>query len=428
MNRQGEKDDITYKFFSEILDISFVKKSFDDLIYHKIIIDGYVYCKEGLVASNKNIFKPIEETKSPLYDIIKDKNPSTYKEVFEQFRFCSMSMKDNLSRLEEELVLYIIFQINKPCSSAKVMMILNHYYSIKGAFVQTGEFVHRNNVVIRKIDSLQQFIQYVSEFKNVKNLFYRGHSNVNYLAVPSLFREKRYYQNEYRMYQELVIRCASSFLKCSSHLDFLMEMQHYGLPTRLLDVTSNPLVALYFACEQNKNHGEVIVYNIDNQNIKYEKCDEVSILTALPMFEFSIQKQILRDVSLEKYTSSPVYRELISEVKSERHALLKDITYEILATPQFVKPVRKNSRILRQEGAFLIWGLDNTYYGEGNQQDSKDDIFRYKEQEKKMVYYIPSNKKKEIIACLNKVGINKAFVYPEIDDVAAYIKDSIQDF
>ena len=43
------------------------------------------------------------------------------------------------------------------------------------------------------------------------------------------------------MYQELIIRCASDFAQCQSHLDYLVEMQHYGLPTRLLDITENPL-------------------------------------------------------------------------------------------------------------------------------------------------------------------------------------------
>ena len=106
--------------------------------------------------------------------------------------------------------------------------------------------------------------------------------------------------------------------------------------------------------------------------------------------------------------------------------LLNEVTYDKLTTPVFVKPIRKNSRILRQEGAFLIWGLDDVHYGDGKPNASFDEKFRYKESMKKIVYCIPSKYKKSIIDSLNRVGINKAFVYPEIDDVAVYIKESIK--
>ena len=47
--------------------------------------------------------------------------------------------------------------------------------------------------------------------------------------------------------------------------DVLAKLQHYGFPTRLLDATSNPLVALYFACAgKNESEKDGAVYVLPN--------------------------------------------------------------------------------------------------------------------------------------------------------------------
>lgn len=95
----------------------------------------------------------------------------------------------------------------------------------------------------------------------------------------------------------------------------------------------------------------------------------------------------------------------------------------------FVKPIRKNQRIAHQEGAFIIWGLDESFYNNQEatygQQSTKD--YRYTCNGKKLVFYIPTDKKGRILEILNRIGINKAYVYPEIDDVAEYIKSRVSE-
>ena len=43
------------------------------------------------------------------------------------------------------------------------------------------------------------------------------------------------------------------FSDCTTALDYLVVLQHYSFPTRLLDFTENPLVALYMACATEKS-------------------------------------------------------------------------------------------------------------------------------------------------------------------------------
>lgn len=425
-NENVEAHNSDLEFLSKILDIPYVKKAFDHLVYHKLLVDGYIYCKEGLVPSNKNVFKVLEKINSPLYNVIKEKNPENYEGLYKKMEEQEVPAEYGLSVLEEKLIIYAIFQVNSS-PAAEVLTMLHHYYNPDIKYSQFGEFVCSEDIELTEIDNLQSFIACVSKLLDTGNLFYRGHSNLNYIAVPSIFREERFYRNEYKMYQELVIRCASSFLNCSSHLDFLMEMQHYGLPTRLLDVTANPLVALYFACENTKNSGEVIVYDINSTEMKYEKCDEVAILTALPMYEYSRQRELLSDITYNNgLLHSATYNDFVCEIKCERPMLSNDIKYSQLTNPVFVKPARRNSRILRQEGAFIIWGLDDIYYGDGMYEQGKDNGYRYRQENSKVVFYIPSKKKQGILDSLNRVGINKAFVYPEIDDVATFIKDTVK--
>ncbi|MBO7327108.1 MAG: FRG domain-containing protein, partial [Clostridia bacterium] len=81
--------------------------------------------------------------------------------------------------------------------------------------------------------------------------FYRGvYDGAKYNLLPSCFRNG-YYGKEDKFYHYVKSRCVNE-LNNRNHLDTLVTLQHYDCPTRLLDVTSNPLVALYFAC---KNYG-----------------------------------------------------------------------------------------------------------------------------------------------------------------------------
>ena len=412
-----------------IADYWYVKHAIQAIIFNKLFLDGYVCCTEGLYPSNKETLKKALSTaKSPFSPII-ERNAANFEELEMKCKRINASSKTKLSIFECQSIVYAILEAGRELGcSLCVLMLLFHYFG-KTRFKQNGDFLVAEEVNLIKIDTLQRFVGELDKVPENTNALFRGHSNINYSIQPSLFRLPRYYKNEYMMYQELVIRCPDAFMNCSSHLDFLVEMQHYGLPTRLLDFSFNPLVALYFSCENETNTGEVIIYTVKNSEIVYGKDENAVIRSCFPMLSYKQQKELYLASNGTKNELASCQGRLVDEIRMERPSFSRDITWQDIRTPIFVKPPRSNRRIAHQDGAFLLWGIDTAHY-----DDKVDDSYvgdqekyRFFQNEKKSIYYIPQKHKKGILNALNRLGINKAYVYPEIDDVADYLKNTIED-
>lgn len=114
--------------------------------------------------------------------------------------------------------------------------------------------------------------------------FYRGHADKDWKLIPSILRTPNGPWVEHRLFRDMVAHEPQSFSECRSALDHLVQMQHYGLPTRLLDVTMNPLIALYFACEEDTPRsadGAVFVFSVPEEKVKHYDSDTVSVLANL---------------------------------------------------------------------------------------------------------------------------------------------------
>lgn len=85
------------------------------------------------------------------------------------------------------------------------------------------------------------------------------------------------------------------FLNKNSRLDQFVHMQHYKLPTRVMDVTSDYKVGLFFACydeinDKAKDDGEVVVFYSKEEF--YSRSDRGSLLAALSGLSFEDQERV----------------------------------------------------------------------------------------------------------------------------------------
>ena len=216
------------------------------------------------------------------------------------------------------------------------------------------------------IKNLVQYLKFINKLKMTYEnpIFYRGQTNANYLLIPSSLRIDP--NNEDRMIESFSRRFSDEINRCNGSMAKLVLMQHFGLGTRCLDITENPLAALYFACQpmkkfrkpiivdkesdyvaENEAWGEVILFQ--EPNSKEEKRPE-----KLKNIESSNVSIMANTAFLEKKFSlwhlGVRWKNDVNQGHDERYIDLKSIVRGSL----IVRVPQTNPRIKNQQGAFIV--------------------------------------------------------------------------
>lgn len=270
-------------------------------------------------------------------------------------------------------------------------------------------------------NSVSSFIENVLDINhNGREVFYRGHSNrTKYRLEPSILRKDDrgnfvYRDAEDRMYRELLVSNSVDFHGDVYTLDRLVRMQHYSLPTRLLDITSNPLIALYFACKSNPNDdGEVVVFSMERNQIKYFDSDTASCIANLTRLPQDSKESIdYSSNDVRKFNRQPAVKRLLHFVKEEKPFFESRLDPRHLRSVVCVKGKHTNSRIAFQSGAFLLFGQDATLDEGGSAEIS--------------VQRIGVSNKRTVLKQLDQLNINDSTVFPYIENSAKYIASKFQ--
>ncbi|MEW6576193.1 MAG: FRG domain-containing protein [Pseudomonadota bacterium] len=271
------------------------------------------------------------------------------------------------------------------------------------------------STTVSSFEEALQAIDSYSRYSTYSTLAYRGHGDAKWAVKPSIQRQDPdVSEYEAEMIRELISLFPNEFINDVSMFDRLVRLQHYGLPTRLLDVTKNPLVALFFAVAENEHldtDGAVLIFIAPEERCKFYDSDVVSCMANLANLSLD-ERQSLVDTkasTIAEFRELKASDRLVQFIKAEKPYFRPNIKKIDLFKPVIVTAKRANQRMAAQSGSFILYGLPA-----GNAPDYKKSI-----RVEKIV--IPARKKKEMRRRLESIGMEASLLFPEIDKATGRI-------
>lgn len=236
-------------------------------------------------------------------------------------------------------------------------------------------------------------------------LFWRGHADESWKIQAEVFRPKQdgNNYNELSLINNFRAEAESRYSKCPQFDDlagWLILARHYGLPTRLLDWTKNPLVAIYFAVYEKYN----------NKADDKDGCLWSLNLELLNSYMISNFKKEEKNLQGLVALDNNIIKELI--IGAFGYKIEKNLPKVLACGTRHM-----DARVLAQQGSFTIH-LDDTDLAEIDKTFYDGSAPR----RWKRKFIIPHAVKKCILFELYGLGIRKSTLFPDLGALAEDLK------
>jgi hypothetical protein len=270
---------------------------------------------------------------------------------------------------------------------------------------------------------------------------FRGHKSATYELKPSVERAVHGKSVSWAAVESMVLEEFQS--KARMHLDpsdlppsqhklsWLALMQHYGVPTRLLDFTFSPFVALYFAVRNRTDPIDsppVVVWAIDAEAL-LEAARILSRNADREEEEYVAARQggipIRQRISLDPRFFATDLDVLVGANQQWARLLSNPLAPSGIHRDLFNKngfvvfasPPAQNRRLSSQQGAFLLSGAEDLTFKESlftMMKDWGDNWFR--------LFQVPNESLAEAEQKLFQMNIHDLSLFPDMEGLAGFIR------
>lgn len=268
--------------------------------------------------------------------------------------------------------------------------------------------------------TVHSFAEYVSRVESLQEgtlgrLWFRGCSKSTYSLLPSLYRHPNSTSPSQvqQLEGDLMLRFKQRAIpfhdrNLSDEWELLFFMQHYGVPTRLLDWSENPFVGLYFA----------IIDRVGGQAAKGPTRKKAAKKRTRGQSTIDSAVWVLNPRTWNKHALR--HRSFDGDVLDSDHDAINghrpgNVFSEMTSSPVALYGSHNSPRIVAQRGAFTIFGQDSR-----PMEDILDEEGFPAESLVKIV--IPEGDVPRLRSATLRYGLVESVIFPDLDGLAKEIK------